>query len=409
LDQVRRCSSLPFSIIVALLFARAELFAQQQEIAASPPEPVAKVSFELFHNRVYLPVEVNGHGPFELVLDTGAASSGVNEAIAQSIGLQDTGKAQLAGNGESRIKIAVAKDVVFRVGAAEVQEKTVAIVPLRQLESHEGRAIAGVLGVDLFHRFIVLIDYSDKTLALYEPQGFTYHGTGEVVPLHIKSTALLEATIEIEGRGPIECKLAVDSGTYSALRLYRPFVQKHHIVGPETPSIDSFGFGIGGEFPEKLGRVEALRIGAIALEEPTASFSDAKTGATSTAAYDGTIGGAILSRFTIIFDYPHHQMILQPNQNLSKPFPSDTSGLILGIASLEQKAITVFHVLDRTPAAEASIKEGDIVLSVNGTDAYSLGVDGVRSLFVNPGVYRIQVGRDMQVLDLVMKTTKPLY
>jgi hypothetical protein len=406
---MQRSSCLSFSVLVAVLFASAQLLAQQQSVAAGNPRPVAEVSFKLFHSRVYLPVEVNGHGPFEMVLDTGAAISGLNEASAQSLGLHGTGKAQVTGNGESRVKIAIAKDVVFRVGAAEVTEKAVGLVPFGQLESHEGRAIAGILGVNLFRRFIVVIDYSNRTLALYEPQGFAYSGAGEVVPLQIGRAALFSATIELEDRGLLECKLAVDSGTYSALRLYHPFVQKHRILGPATPSIDSFGFGIGGEFPEKLGRVGALRIGGIVLKEPTASFSDASSGATSTTAYDGTIGGAALGRFTVIFDYPHHQMILQPNPNFSEPFSADTSGLILGTGAPEQRDITVFHTIEKTPAEVAGIKEGDIVLSVNGQDAYNLGVEGIRSLFVKPDVYRMQLRRDGKALDLVMKTTKPLY
>ena len=102
-------------------------------------------------------------------------------------------------------------------------------------------------------------------------------------------------------------------------------------------------------------------------------------------------------------------MILQPNPNFSEPFSADTSGLILGTGAPEQRDITVFHTLEKTPAEVAGIKEGDIVLSVNGQDAYNLGVEGIRSLFVKPDVYRMQLRRDGKALDLVMKTTKPLY
>jgi hypothetical protein len=116
------------------------------------------------------------------------------------------------------------------------------------LESHEGRAIDGVFGVSLFRRFVVVIDPDNKTLELYEPQGFSYHGAGVVVPLHFGSAALFKATIEVEGGRPLDCRLAVDSGTYSALRLYRQFVQKNQLLATGRPGIDSFGFGIGGEF-----------------------------------------------------------------------------------------------------------------------------------------------------------------
>ena len=144
---------------------------------------------------------------------------------------------------------------------------------------------AGVLGVPLFRRYVVVIDYHAKMLSLYEPRDFVYHGPGERVRLRLGGAALLNAVIELPGRDPMTCNLAVDLGTYSALRLYRPFLEKHHLVDP--PGIDSFGFGLGGEFPERLGRVSTLRIGSLNLKDPITSFSTARSGATSTSSYDG--------------------------------------------------------------------------------------------------------------------------
>jgi hypothetical protein len=31
----------------------------------------------------------------------------------------------------------------------------------------------------------------------------------------------------------------------------------------------------------------------------------------------GVIGAQTLRRFTVIFDYPHHQLILEPNEHIS--------------------------------------------------------------------------------------------
>lgn len=229
------------------------------------------------------------------------------------------------------------------------------------------------------------------------------------VPLHIGNAALFEASIDLGGRGPVNCRLAVDSGTYSALRLYHPFVQKHQLLADGTPVIDSFGFGLGGEFPEKLGRVGGLTIGSITLKQPIVSFSDATRGATAADAYDGTIGGEILSRFKVIFDYPHRQMILEPNSHFSEIFAADSSGMVVGLAGSEPSAITVFHVLEKTPGQQAGVGQGDIILSVNGENASGLGVEGIRRLFRKPADYRIQVRRGTQALDIVMKANKPLY
>jgi hypothetical protein len=80
----------------------------------------------------------------------------------------------------------LARDVTLIVGAAELIEKSLAIVPFDDLASHEGRSIEGVLGVNLFRRYVVVIDYPAKTLALYEPARFAYQGPGEIIPLRFK-------------------------------------------------------------------------------------------------------------------------------------------------------------------------------------------------------------------------------
>jgi hypothetical protein len=399
------CLLFPFAIVVP----SSQIGAQELRSPANTARPVATAPFELFHNRVYVPVQVNGHENVSMVLDTGAAFSGLSQVSAQTLQLQTKGKAQLAGNGESRLPITLAKDVAFRLGDAELIEKSVAIVPFKDLEAHEGRTIAGVLGVDLFRHFVVVIDYAARTLRLYEPESFVYQGPGEIVPLHFGKAALFHATISIPGRDPMTAQLAVDSGTYSALRLYRPFAQKHDLLQMQIPLVDSIGFGIGGEFPEKLGHASTLEIGALRLNEPVMSVSVANVGATASAAYDGTIGGAVLRRFTVTFDYPRQQMILEPNAGFAEPFQADRSGLLLQAAGRDLKIVSISHILANSPAAAVGIREGDTILSVNGVEAQNIGLEGIRGMFCDRGVYHLQLRREQQNLEVDITTDKRFY
>ena len=393
--------------ILILDLAIASAFAlPQKNDSISRAQPVAAISFALFHNRVYLPVEVNGHQTFEMILDTGAAMSGLSEATASAVHLRAARKAELVGNGESRLKIALAKDVTFRLAGTELLEKSVAIVPYADLEGLEGRRIAGVLGVSLFRRYVVMIDYPTKTLSLYQPRDFVYSGPGDRVPLRLPGAALLKAVIELPDRDSITCNLAVDLGTYSALRLYRPFLEKHHLV--DQPGTDSFGFGLGGEFPERVGRVSALRIGSLSLKGSTTSFSTARSGATSGSSYDGTIGGEVLRRFKVILDYARQEMILEQGSDFSEPWAADTSGLLLRAGGADLKTISVLHVLTNTPAAAAGIKEGDLIVSVDHQETLDLSLEGIRRLFTSPGNHHLLVRRGQQVLDVDFTTIAPL-
>jgi hypothetical protein len=78
-----------------------------------------------------------------------------------------------------------------------------------------------------------------------------------------------------------------------------PIVEK---VQPASPILDSFGFGLGGEFPEKLGGVQALAIGTLNIRQPATSFPEAQHGRTAPNINDGTIGGTVLRQFKVTFD-----------------------------------------------------------------------------------------------------------
>ena len=128
------------------------------------------------------------------------------------------------------------------------------------------------------------------------------------------------------GQPATDAHLAVDSGTYSALRLFRPFVEQHALISEDRNQFASFGFGAGGEFRQVTGRVESVEIGGVKVSNAVADFSTDTKGVTATASYDGTIGGDILRRFTVILDYSRSQMILEPNGDLATPFEYDKTG-----------------------------------------------------------------------------------
>jgi hypothetical protein len=75
--------------------------------------------------------------------------------------------------------------------------------------------------------------------------------------------------------------------------------------------------------------VESLEIDGVTILNPVADFSTDTKGVTATTNYDGTIGGDILRRFTVILDYSRQQMILQPNSTFGDPFAFDLSGRTL--------------------------------------------------------------------------------
>jgi hypothetical protein len=52
---------------------------------------------------------------------------------------------------------------------------------------------------------------------------------------------------------------------------------------------------------------------------PLTQFSQNTSGIFAAPNLAGTIGAQTLRRFTVIFDYPHMEMILEPNEHFGDP------------------------------------------------------------------------------------------
>lgn len=392
------------SLQTALLvvFALTTVAAYAQETRLQSP---LSIPFELYHNRVYLPVKVNAAGPFTFVLDSGASLSGIDKGRALELHLPYKEGASLLGNGEAAMRVGLAANVILSVANLDLPQKHLVVLPFTEIERFEGRAIDGVLGVDLFRKYVVEIDYANRRLTLYGPGTYRYSGSGEIVPLRFSgNAALFDAKVEVAPGKTLDARLAIDQGTYSALRLYKPFVDQHNLL-TLIRTAGGFGFGLGGEFAEAQGRVNALRLGNLSIGSPLTGFSQASGGATATKAYDGTIGGEILRRFKVIFDYPHSRAVFEPNAAFQDPFAADTSGLILIAADTRLGEITVHRVLPGSPAAAAQLESGDIIKTIDGKPAAELGLQGVRELFQRPGTFHLEVTRSDRTIPSELRTT----
>ena len=342
----------------------------------------------VFHNRVYLNARVGDSEPMTLVLDNGASVSGLSTTAAARLGIRSAGTASLLGNGERPLSVGLARDVPFTIGDLRLREPVVALLPLDEFVSLEGKESDGVLGKDVFAHYVVDIDYSRGTVTLRPPETYTYRGDGTIVPLRVAkdfTTATMDGRLTLADRRPVPVRLALDVGTYSGLRLYSSFTLAHWLALRPPVNVQSFGFGLGGDFPTIVARAASLGIGTRELQSPMVEASRATAGATARTDVDGTIGGGILRHFHVIVDYRHSQMILEPSAATAEPFEADLSGLLI---EAHGPAFVV-----RRAAVNAGIYEGDTLLQVDSRPAAMLGLRGMRELFSRPGRFPIVLRR----------------
>jgi membrane-associated protease RseP (regulator of RpoE activity) len=126
--------------------------------------------------------------------------------------------------------------------------------------------------------------------------------------------------------------------------------------------------GVGGTSKNALGRISAFRFGGITIERPVISFANATGGAFARRDIAGNLGAEILHHFRVTFDYPHEQLILEPFETPNVP-EADMSGITWESEPPTHTTLTAVRVQDNSPAAEAGVEVGDLLVSLNDRPA----------------------------------------
>lgn len=342
--------------------------------------PLLDIPIELNTVHIFLRCSVNGSEPLWFVLDTGASITVLSRATAERLGLDMQGKIEGRGSGEKSAEVNLVGGVTYGPEGVELRDQTVAALDLDRIEALMGRELDGILGFDFISRFVVEIDYRGRRLNLHDRKGWNYEGSGVEVPITLEgSQPHVRATLAVAGRDPVEGLFLVDTGANGAVHVGKPFTEEHDLLATLQESREySGGYGVGGRSRSIFGRIPAFRLGGLSFVEPVCAFSLDEKGAHADPNLAGLIGGHVLRRCRVFFDYERSRMILEPHEGMDEPFGVDSLGLIATTGGREDfHRFTVLHVLADSPAEEAGLREGDEILEFDGTPAAELTAHGM--------------------------------
>jgi membrane-associated protease RseP (regulator of RpoE activity) len=185
-----------------------------------------------------------------------------------------------------------------------------------------------------------------------------------------------------------------------------PFVEKYDLAARYGAKLESVtGWGVGGAARSLVTRAKVLRLGEVEIQNPVTELSLEKKGAFTSQYVAGNVGAGVLKRFNITFDYPHQQLVFEPNVNYGKPDVFDRSGMWLN------ESEGVFEVMDVTaggPSATAGLKPGDKILAIDGHPVSQLSLPAVREQFKSEPAgtkmrLTVETGGQEQEIDLILR------
>ncbi len=352
-----------------------------------------EIPIEIINNLIIIPVTLNGMLPLKFILDTGVRTTILTEkAFADILHLTYARKYTIAGlGGENVVDAFVTNNVSLDLPGIHGEGHAMLVLAedYLQLKNYLGTDVHGILGYELFSRFVIKIDYERKILSIMKPEKSHPGRNYQKIPIRIEDTKpyIMTDVVQLNG-SEILARLLLDTGASHSIMLES--VSNPIIIIPENALSSLIGRGLGGVIKGKVGRVKTVSLGTYTLNNPIANYPDPNIYTDSIqparVLRNGSIGGEILSRFTVIFDFSHEFVYLKKNHSFKKTFYYNLSGLTIKAKGNLLNIYEITEVRSQSVGDIAGIAQGDLIVSINGMPCKDLKLSEVIGYFNNrPG------------------------
>jgi aspartyl protease/PDZ domain-containing protein len=336
------------------------------------------VPLRLLNNHLYIPVKFNGRGPYWMMIDSGAHCV-VTSQLAATLQLPDEGSELRVGNGANAARLGHAKLDTIDIGGAVLREQRCDVIDLRAFAYFEGVDQFGLVGYEVYRRFVVRHDHAGDTLSLIDPAHFSPASDDRQVPFEFFDTTPVAAG-SIDG---IAGRFLVDTGSRSAVSPHNWLVEREHLLERHPNGLPAvIGFGVGGQVRGYVVRSKQVLLGDVPFGAALLQVQNSGTDAQALEDTAADVGVGLLSRYEVVtFDYSRRRILFRgPLQN--PPNDLDRSGLQM------KRTPGGFEVIDVSlagPAAAAGVRVGDVIVEVDGRSATQWTLPALRDrLRVSP-------------------------
>lgn len=430
--------SLQLHIVLTVVLLMVNSLFAQSTFEFSTKKKMAKIPFKLVSNLIVIPVRVNGT-ELSFLLDTGVKETILfNVSKVDSIALNSAEVFSVKGANDVKVSALKSKDNVLEVENIKSSDQVVYVAFNQEsnLSAYLGEEIHGILGYHFFKDFVVEFAYDHEFVKVYEKGKFRHKWKRfKEVDLKIsKGKPYVKAKL---GRNVVD-NFLLDTGMSDGLWVFKEDTVSTNFFGYYE---DYLGMTVSGEILGKRSKVKELGFVGETFNEVKISYPymhllpDELKNFSERA---GSIGGDLLKRFTIIFDYTNSKMFLKPNKYINDPFYYNKSGIVIrqdgeankknndnelienlknnnfisyvDLTYLLAPEFIIDHVRENSPAARAGVLKDDILLEVNGNKTYRYNLKTLNSFFYDKEnkEVKIKLQRRGQVLEKSFFLKSPL-
>jgi hypothetical protein len=331
------------------------------------------IPVDVLNNLMVVPVVLNDEISLKFILDTGVRTTVLTQKTYSDIlKLTYSKEIFVSGPGGKQAAAYVTDNVSLDLPGVHGSGHSMLVLEEDYLElrNYLGAEVHGILGYELFSRFIVHMDYERKRLVLYDPKHFRKKRRYQTLDISVEDTKpFVTADVTMAGGSEINAKLLIDTGASHGLMLQPN--SDASIVVPERHINSVIGRSLGGIITGKIGRINSLQLGNYTINNSIANFPDSKSDQdtlirSNNQARNGAIGGEVLGRFNIIFNFSSEEIYIKKNGSFKSPSNYDMSGITLKAKGAQLRTYEISELRKGSPAEQSGLLVGDIIVAING-------------------------------------------
>jgi predicted aspartyl protease len=201
--------------VVLLSFATVPGYAESPQMVTVSMRPYKG-------SRSVVAVEVNGSGPYDFMVDTGATVTVLDTTLFNELGLRAEGASRVTSSAGTTMQIrSVAKEITLDC----LSVRNIAVVSMKSpMTGSEYRAVRGILGENFLRHFDILIDNQHRKMTLDAGDALAGSLAGERLPITFPPQPQGEEKeyrpmISVRVRAHGHARLLLDSGTNALVLL----------------------------------------------------------------------------------------------------------------------------------------------------------------------------------------------
>lgn len=360
-------------VVIAVLFVLATtlIAVAQSDRCPARGRPSVEIPFTLIGDHIYAMASINGTGPYRFIVDTGGVNL-VDARLANHLSLHITGRESGHGTGPETVESGKTTIGHLTLGRITFTKQSFYTFDFRQLYAGGGVKMMGMIGATLFRRYVTCIDFHHKVIDLIEPGKFDKSRAGSSVAMSIKGS---EITLHGSFDG-IPGIFQVDTGSPSTLTLATAFVTKHQLLRRFPRHIETSSGGVGGSAREYTVRGSDLALGAEKISRPVTALAAVTKGKLAGSELSGIVGVGALKRYVVTLDFPGEHLFLKRYEPAPPDLDTyDRSGMRI---EADPEGFRVTVVSQGTPAGQAGLHPGDLIVAIDGRPATSITLPALR-------------------------------